>query len=94
MSLFLILALITASHCFYLPGVAPHDFAVGDPVPLLVNALSAKDSLISYDYYYAQFHFCMPSGGPVAQGESLGSILFGDRLYSSPFQVNTTIRSC
>ncbi|KAI8911628.1 hypothetical protein EDD86DRAFT_202898 [Gorgonomyces haynaldii] len=74
-------------HAFYLPGVAPHDYSVGDKVPLYVNALSAEDSLIPYDYYYPDFHFCQPQGGPVAQRESLGSILFGDRLFTSPFDL-------
>lgn len=28
------------SNAFYLPGVAPHDYAVSDPVPLYVNSLT------------------------------------------------------
>lgn len=28
------------SNAFYLPGVAPHDYAVGDDVPLYVNSLA------------------------------------------------------
>jgi transmembrane 9 superfamily protein 2/4 len=82
---------------FYLPGVAPHDYSVGDNVPLLVNSLGAVDDLLNYDYYYPSFHFCKPKGGEVSQRESLGSILFGDRLYSSPFTLsflqNTTCAS-
>ncbi|KAL1916831.1 uncharacterized protein VTP21DRAFT_5535 [Calcarisporiella thermophila] len=45
-------------------------------------------SVISYDYYHEQFHFCKPEGGPVQQPESLGSILFGDRIFNSPFKLN------
>lgn len=44
-------------------------------------------SLISYDYYAREFHFCQPTGGPKSQQESLGSILSGDRLYNSPFDI-------
>eukprot|EP00842_Homolaphlyctis_polyrhiza_P003679 jgi/Hompol1/4311/HPOL_002489-RA len=53
--------------------MAPRDYARGERVPLLVNSLTAADSLVSYDYYYPQLHFCQPetnadgSGGPVAQ---------------------------
>lgn len=36
----------------------------------------------------ARFHFCEPQGGPVKQPESLGSILFGDRILSSPYEIN------
>ena len=81
------ISLFLGLRAFYLPGVAPKDYVPGDKVQLLVNALSADDSLIAYDYYYPEFHFCTPAGGPVAQRESLGSILFGDRLFSSPFEV-------
>ena len=44
-------------------------------------------SVISYDYYYDKLHFCQPEGGPQTQSGSLGSILFGDRIFTSPFEV-------
>lgn len=81
---------------FYLPGAAPHDYKPGENVDLLVNALTpmlaneehAKlKSLINYDYYNPAFHFCQPEGGPKAQPERLGSILFGDRIFNSPFDI-------
>lgn len=43
--------------------------------------------LYSYDYYYSKFHFCKPEN-VVRQPESLGSMVFGDRIYNSPFQLN------
>ncbi|KAI8076878.1 uncharacterized protein BX664DRAFT_270729 [Halteromyces radiatus] len=48
-------------------------------------------SIMSYDYYDERFHFCSPPGGPKQQPESLGSILFGDRIFTSAFnmKVNT-----
>jgi transmembrane 9 superfamily protein 2/4 len=87
--MFLLLAILSASlaQCFYLPGVAPKDYLRDSPVPLLVNALTAKDSLLPYDYYHPGFSFCTPSKS-VSQSESLGSILFGDRLFNSPFKVS------
>jgi len=39
------------------------------------------------DYYHSSFHFCEPEGGPHKQPESLGSILFGDRIFDSPYDV-------
>lgn len=90
----LLVALLYATCCgaFYLPGVAPHDYASYDPVPLYVNSLTPMSnqqvkSVISYDYYYEKFHFCQPENGPEKQAESLGSVLFGDRIFSSPFEV-------
>jgi transmembrane 9 superfamily member 2/4 len=39
------------------------------------------------DYYYPSFHFCEPEEGVKKQSESLGSILFGDRIFNSPYDV-------
>lgn len=81
---------------FYLPGVAPTNYKAGEEIPLLVNHLTpslhhlsddSKTYVYSYDYYYPKFHFCQPEGGPKKQLESLGSIIFGDRIFNSPFQI-------
>ncbi|ORZ01497.1 hypothetical protein BCR43DRAFT_487026 [Syncephalastrum racemosum] len=90
----LLLLGLTASvtNAFYLPGVAPHDYEDGENVPLYVNSLtplpnSQLKSVVSFDYYDPRFHFCQPEGGPREQAESLGSILFGDRIFTSDFQL-------
>ncbi|KAG5928417.1 hypothetical protein E4U42_000713 [Claviceps africana] len=79
---------------FYLPGVAPTSYKPDDPVPLYVNRISpaaAPDykihSVVSFDYYHPAFQFCEPKGGPKHVSESLGSILFGDRIMTSPFEL-------
>ena len=89
-------ALILSSQlasAFYLPGISPQDYSRGDLVQLNVNRLtpstSQRDeqvkSVFSFDYYHHPFHFCQPQGGVEYASESLGSILFGDRIQSSPF---------
>ncbi|CAO3660956.1 unnamed protein product [Umbelopsis vinacea] len=55
---------------------------------LLGSSNSQLKSVISYDYYYEPFHFCLPQNGPQKQSESLGSILFGDRIFNSPFSIH------
>ncbi|CAK3901506.1 Transmembrane 9 superfamily member 9 [Lecanosticta acicola] len=92
-----LLALVAAPlvHGFYLPGITPTNYKEGDLVPLTVNHLtpsqSARDtqvrSAFSFDYYHSNFHFCEPKDGPQHVSESLGSILFGDRIQTSPFQL-------
>ncbi|OZJ03938.1 hypothetical protein BZG36_02934 [Bifiguratus adelaidae] len=76
---------------FYLPGVAPRDYSEGQQVDVWVNALSPLDqqikSVLEYDYYDPRFHFCTPEGGATKKSESLGSILFGDRIYSSRYEI-------
>lgn len=81
---------------FYLPGVASTSYKAGATVPLNVNhltpALSQEDdqlhSVFSFDYYHPAFHFCRPEGGPKWVRESLGSIIFGDRIRTSPFELH------
>lgn len=52
------------------------------------NIKSDKEHyLYSYDYYNSKLHFCKPEN-VIEQAESLGSVLFGDRLYNSPFKLN------
>ncbi|KAI7869709.1 hypothetical protein BDF14DRAFT_1874116 [Spinellus fusiger] len=84
---------VSLSNAFYLPGVAPQDYKAGDTVPLYVNSLTPMSnqqvkSVLSYDYYFERFHFCQPSDGPKKQSESIGSVLFGDRIFTSPFQLS------
>lgn len=60
-------------------------------MPLFVNHLTPADSqndpklrsVFSFDYYHEPFHFCKPKDGPHYVRESLGSILFGDRIQDS-----------
>lgn len=87
-----LLALCGLSQAMYLPGVAPNDYDQGNDVPLFVNSLTPmsnqQKSVLSYDYYDERFHFCTPEGGAKKQAESLGSVLFGDRIFTSAFKVS------
>ena len=95
-ALALLLAIPSLSSAFYLPGVAPTSYDEGQSVPLYVNhltpGLAGQDdqlhSVFSYDYYYPALHFCRPKDGMKDVRESLGSILFGDRIYTSPFELH------
>ncbi|SGZ55057.1 CIC11C00000002210 [Sungouiella intermedia] len=93
LAVFLWFGVVTA---FYLPGVAPTSYKQGDEIQLLVNHLTptmsnshskSKTPIYSYDYYYPKFRFCSPEKGPTKQLESLGSIIFGDRIFDSPFKI-------
>lgn len=46
-----------------------------------------KESMLyPYDYYNEKLHFCRPEKIE-RQPESLGSVLFGERIYNSPFNI-------
>lgn len=91
----LVVTLSSPVSAFYLPGVAPTNYKVDDKVPLTVNHLTPSQSqqdvqgrsVFSFDYYHHAFHFCQPEGGPTSKAESLGSIIFGDRIQSSPYEL-------
>ena len=78
---------------FYLPGISPTTYKLNDVVKLDVNhltpSMSDRDaqvrSAFAFDYYHPAFHFCQPEDGPKYVSESLGSIIFGDRIQTSPF---------
>lgn len=93
-----LLFLLNNTAAFYLPGVAPTSYSRGTKVPLNVNSLTPTissdaqlHSLISFDYYKPEFHFCQPEGDPQYVSESLGSILFGDRILTSPFELKMMV---
>lgn len=64
-------------------------------MPVYVNSLNPAagpndqqlHNVVSYDYYNPAFQFCVPPSGPTPQSESLGSIIFGDRIYNSPIDI-------
>lgn len=93
-----LLALALPGHAWYLPGSAPRTYRAGDAVPVQVNALQPMGGptpvhgLVSYDYYDDRLGFCRPHGTIKAQSGSLGSILFGDRIYNSPLEVREALR--
>lgn len=95
----LFLAAAPLSSAFYLPGVTATSYDEGQAVPLYVNHLTpgiaGQDdqlhSVFSYDYYHPAFRFCRPKDEPKDVRESLGSILFGDRIQTSPFELRMGI---
>lgn len=92
----LVLCSAPLTSAFYLPGITPTNYKIGDVVPLHVNHLTPSQSernahvrsVFSFDYYHHAFHFCAPPDGAQKQAESLGSIIFGDRIQTSPFQLH------
>mmetsp|Transcript_33876 Transcript_33876/g.46916 ORF Transcript_33876/g.46916 Transcript_33876/m.46916 type:complete len:644 (-) Transcript_33876:53-1984(-) len=72
------------SQAFYLPGVAPQDYARDDIVNLKVNKLSSTKTQLPYDYY--SLPYCRPD--PIVNSaENLGEVLRGDRIENSLYQI-------
>ena len=80
----LALALCVAAEAFYLPGVAPQDYARDDIVYMKVNKLSSTRTQLPFEYY--SLPYCRPH--KVAHSvENLGEVLRGDRIENSLYSL-------
>ncbi|PWZ18889.1 Transmembrane 9 superfamily member 8 [Zea mays] len=79
-TLAVLLAVVVPATGFYLPGVAPTDFAKGGPLPVKVNKLTSIKTQLSYTYY--SLPFCKPDA-IVDSDENLREVLRGDRIENS-----------
>jgi len=80
------LALCQTTLGFYVPGVKPQTFERNDEVVLKVNAMTSIHTQLPKDYY--RLPFCQPVGGPKMASENLGEFLTGNKIQSSPYQLN------
>lgn len=71
---------------FYIPGVQPQSFKDGDAVEMKVNALTSVHTQIPKDYY--KLPFCSPKDGPKMASENLGEFLTGNKIQTSPYNIN------
>jgi len=77
-------ALSGPTDAFYLPGVAPIEYAEYNMVDLKVNKLTSAKTQLPYGYY------TLPYCKPVTIQESvenLGEILEGDKIENSPYEI-------
>jgi len=80
----LTLALLGAARAFYLPGVAPREYANGDKVEINVHKLSSPKTHLPYDYY--SLAFCRPEE-TVHAAENLGEVMTGAVIQNSVYDI-------
>jgi len=81
------LMILPLSQCFhYMPGIKPHSFKVDEEVIMKVNAMTSIHTQIPKGYY--ELPFCKPSDGAKMASENLGEFLTGNKIMSSPYQIN------
>ncbi|XP_066388865.1 transmembrane 9 superfamily member 11-like [Miscanthus floridulus] len=87
-SAFLLILIIHSGHspaaAFYLPGSYPQRYRPGDTLAAKVNSLTSPSSKLPYPYY--SLPFCSPQHGARHAAESLGELLLGDRIETSPYR--------
>ncbi|CAK9250325.1 unnamed protein product [Sphagnum jensenii] len=74
--------LLPSVSAFYLPGVAPQDFAKGADLPVKVNKITSTKTQLPYEYY--SLDYCPPEK-IINSAENLGEVLRGDRIENSPY---------
>ena len=76
--------LVSAANAFYLPGVAPRQYADGERVEVKVHKLSSPKTQLPYDYY--SLPFCKPEE-VTRQAENLGEVMSGAIIQNSPYEL-------
>ncbi len=85
-SILLVAALCVAHvNAYYIPGVKPEEFKIGEKVEMKVNAMTSYHTQIPKDYY--RMPFCKPVGGPKMASENLGEFLTGNKIQSSAYDI-------
>jgi len=77
-------ATLGLAHGFYLPGVAPREYAAGEKVEINVHKLSSPKTHLPYDFY--SLAFCRPAE-TVHEPENLGEVMTGAVIQNSPYDV-------
>ena len=75
---------LCVSGAHYLPGVAPREFEVGEPVELLANKLTSTKTMLPFEYY--DLPYCKPEKR-VAKSINMGQILMGSNIEASPYKL-------
>ena len=78
------LLLVGRTSAFYLPGVAPYEYAQDEKVEIKVNKLSSTKTQLPYDYY--TLPFCKPDTVHNSV-ENLGEVLHGSVIQNSAYEV-------
>lgn len=78
------------ANAFYVPGVAPQDFAKGDPVEVKGVKMTSAKTQLPYEFYNVPIH-CMPPEGVTYKSENLGEILRGDRIVNTGYRVKMNV---
>ena len=83
-------ALVCPAAGFYLPGVAPQEYADGARVDLKVNKLSSVHTQLPFEWY--SLPFCRPAE-IVDKAENLGEVMRGDKIENSAYEIRMNVEA-
>ncbi|CAJ0944442.1 unnamed protein product, partial [Mesorhabditis belari] len=91
--LFVLALLLDRIATFYVPGVAPVEFAERDSIEVKGIKLTSTKTVIPYEYY--ALPFCRPKGKLHYNSENIGELLRGDRIVNTPLEFKMAVNvSC
>ncbi|KAL1457529.1 hypothetical protein WDU94_007747 [Cyamophila willieti] len=73
------------SYGFYVPGVAPVEFKIGEPIEVRAVKMTSVITQLPYEYY--SLPFCKPKNRTIYKSENLGEVLRGDRIVNTPYDL-------
>lgn len=74
------------TQCLYVPGVAPVEFKLGDPIEVKAVKMTSTQTQLPYEYY--SLPLCKPPDDRLHyKSENLGEVLRGDRIVNTPYEV-------
>ncbi|XP_011297904.1 transmembrane 9 superfamily member 4 [Fopius arisanus] len=78
--------LLSLTHGFYVPGVAPVEFKRSQKIDVKAVKMTSTHTQLPYEYY--SLPFCLPKNGTfVYKSENLGEVLRGDRIVTTSYEV-------
>ncbi|CDS37620.1 Nonaspanin TM9SF [Echinococcus multilocularis] len=79
--------LVPFSSCFYIPGLSPVEYGVGDAISVKAVKVWSSDTQLPIDFY-DYLSFCDLEGKRVYENLNIGEVLRGDRVVEAPFNIN------
>jgi len=90
-TLVVLLAIVSGTNSFYVPGVAPTDFKMGDTIDVRAVKMTSSQTQLPFEYY--SLNFCKQKDIITYHSENLGQILRGERIVSTPYDVRMNTSS-
>ncbi|VDO11164.1 unnamed protein product [Rodentolepis nana] len=86
-SIVLLSILFRLSFCFYVPGLSPVEYDIGDEISVKAVKVWSSDTQLPIDFY-KYLSFCDLKGKHSYENLNIGEVLRGDRLVGAPFKIN------
>ncbi|KAM7542392.1 hypothetical protein Aperf_G00000013192 [Anoplocephala perfoliata] len=85
-SFLLLTFLIPLDNCFYVPGLSPVEYGLGDDISVKAVKVWSSNTQMPIDFYN-YLSFCNLEGKHSYENLNIGEVLRGDRVVEAPFKI-------